>query len=65
MTKAKLIKKQQLPQSPHRPAASNASKPTAKRPAEVVRDWIGQRQQAQPSARQAFAALFSNPEQVT
>lgn len=62
MTKAKLIKKLELYQPPHKPTVSKAPKPTAKRSAEIVRDWIGQRQKAQPSARQAFAALFSNQE---
>ena len=62
MTKAKLIKKQELNQELPRPVLSKAHKPPAKRPAEIVREWIGHRQKSQPSARQAFAALFGNPE---
>ena len=62
MTKAKLIKKQELNQEPPRPDFSKAHKPSAKRSAEIVREWIGHRQKSQPSARQAFAALVGNPE---
>ena len=62
MTKAKLIKKQELNHEPPRPVLTAAHKPSAKRPAEIVREWIGHRQKSQPSARQAFAALFGNPE---
>jgi hypothetical protein len=62
MKKAKLIKKQEMNQEPPGSTPAKAPKPPAKRPAEIVREWIGHRQQSQPSARQAFAALFGNPE---
>lgn len=62
MTKAKLIKKEKLNNQPRLLAVPPAAKPSARPPAEIVREWIGQRQQARPSARQAFAALFANRE---
>jgi hypothetical protein len=62
MTKAKLIKKEKLDNQPRLLAISPVSKSSERLPVEIVREWIGQRQQSQPSARQAFAALFTNPE---
>ena len=59
--KAKLIKRTEIKkQSNCKVTAKKAGLPV-KTTTEVVRGWIGEHQKSQPSARQAFTALFSEP----
>jgi len=63
--KAKLIKRGEMGSSGHCNVTAAPGKPTkngsaaAKTTTEVVRGWVGERQKAQQSARQAFTSLFA------
>ena len=62
--KAKLIKRSEMVTPGHRNTSAGPVKPTknggaAKTTTEVVRGWVGERQKAQQSARQAFTSLFA------
>ncbi len=60
MTKARLIKQGEIAQQKKSDAVIQNSNPLAKNVTEVVREWVEQRRQSKPTARQAFAALFAN-----
>jgi hypothetical protein len=63
--KAKLIKRSEMVTSGRRNGSDGSGKPTknggaaAKTTTEVVKGWVGERQKAQQSARQAFTSLFA------
>lgn len=54
---ARLIKRHEI-NSQHQQSKATA-KSVAKNAVEIVRDWIGQRQQNRQSARESFNALFA------
>lgn len=64
--KAKLIKKDSLPQTTHaggsrRNRKARAPKPSPTRTAvEITAEWLKQRREQTDGARASFAALFSN-----
>ena len=56
--KAKLIKQCEIKEQPRRKTQAKAVNSAVKTTTEVVREWIGEHQKTQQSARQAFTALF-------
>lgn len=63
MKRAKLIKRHEIAaqtQANEQRTAATAANAT-KQALATVRSWVKQRQTAQPSAYQAFAALFAEP----
>lgn len=60
--KAKLIKRGESEKTPQNkePEAPTTPRPSAT--VTIVRDWVGQHQKVQRSARQSFAALFAESE---
>ena len=66
MTKARIITRHEAEAAINRRRANkkrNASQaPTAKKPVEAVREWVEQHRAQRPNPRQAFAALFAQPQ---
>jgi hypothetical protein len=67
MNKPRLLKKDSIPQeliSRRRkaPRARKAKPPAARAAAEVATEWINHQRKERPSAREAFAALFVEPD---
>jgi len=60
--KARLIKQGKNENPAHSKAPENPPTPAPKNTATMVREWVGQHQKIQRSARQAFDALFVEPE---
>lgn len=60
--KARLIKQGKSEQPVCSKAHERPSPPCPKTTAAMVREWLGQHQKIQRSARQAFAALFVESE---
>jgi hypothetical protein len=59
---ARLIKRGKSEKPIRSKAQENPPTPCPKTTATIVREWVGQHQKIQGSARQAFAALFIEPE---
>lgn len=63
--KARLIKQKEqkeINNQQSQKASANSSTARLKNVTGVVREWVGQHQKVKTSARQAFAALFAEPE---
>jgi hypothetical protein len=67
MNKARLVKKDTIPQE-QRPRARKAVKarkqqiPAARKAVEITTEWLNSQRKERPSAREAFAALFAEPD---
>ena len=65
MSKARLVKKDtiqkdQLPRGRKTPKARKQQQvPAARKAVEITTEWLNSQRQERPSAREAFAALFS------
>lgn len=62
MTKAKLIKREEVVERQQIKAQQKVQKQTAKKTMEVVSDWIDARKIQRVDPRVAFAALFAQPQ---
>jgi hypothetical protein len=62
MTKAKLIKREEVIERQQAKAAQKVQKQVGRKTAEVVRDWIDNRRAQRIDSRAAFAALFALPQ---
>lgn len=62
MTKAKLIKREEVIERQQIKAQQKVQKQTAKKTLDVVSDWIDARKIQRVDPRAAFAALFAQPQ---
>jgi hypothetical protein len=62
MTKAKLIKKDEVLERQQRKIAQKAQKQTVKQTVDVVSNWIEKQSTKRLDPRAAFAALFAEPQ---
>lgn len=64
MTKARLIKPHEAQEASNRRAKKNTAlqSATTRRPVDAIREWVEQHRAARPDPRQAFAALFAQPQ---
>ena len=62
MTKAKLIKREEVIERQQAKAAQKAQKQAVRMVTEVVGDWIDNRRARRIDPRAAFAALFALPQ---
>jgi hypothetical protein len=63
MTKARIITRHEAEEAINRRRANKKrAAQTAKKPVEAVREWVEQHRAQRPSPRQAFAALFAQPQ---
>ena len=63
MTKAKLIKREQISEIVQNKRAQAKAKPVVKKTMEVVNDWMDTRRNQRIDPRAAFAALFAQPQE--
>jgi hypothetical protein len=63
MTKAKLIKREQVQEITTNKKTETKAKPVVKRTMQVVNDWIDTRRNQRLNPREAFAALFAQPQE--
>ncbi len=62
MTKAKLIKREEVIERQQIKAQQKVRKQTVKKTMEVIGDWIDARKLQRVDPRAAFAALFAQPQ---
>jgi hypothetical protein len=62
MTKAKLIKKDEVVERQQQKIAQKAQKQTVKQTVEIVSNWIEKQNAQRLDPRAAFAALFAQPQ---
>ena len=63
MTKAKLIKREHVQEITTNKKTETKAKPVVKRTMQVVNDWIDTRRNQRLNPREAFAALFAQPQE--
>ena len=62
MTKAKLIKKDEILERQQKTVAQRSQKQTVRQAVEVVNNWIEKQNAKRLDPRAAFAALFAQPQ---